>query len=49
MTRNYNLCVEMVVSNEYNSKEYKEYIAKNYSLEKQITSIENVIKGIKKR
>ncbi|MBW9154757.1 glycosyltransferase family 4 protein [Clostridium estertheticum] len=44
-----NECLEMVISNEYNSKEYKDYIANNYSLEKQIISIKNVIKDIKKR
>jgi len=38
--------VNMIRSEEYNSGEYREFIQDNYSLEKQITSIKNIIKII---
>jgi len=38
--------VKMITDNTYNSKEYREFINKNYSLDKQITSIKNLIEKL---
>lgn len=35
--------VKMITDNTYNSKEYREFINKNYSLDKQITSIKTIL------
>ena len=38
--------INMIISKEYNSIEYREFIEKNYSLEKQINKINELIKNI---
>ncbi|GEM_PF-802220 len=38
--------VKMITDNTYNSKEYREFINKNYSLDKQITSIKTILNEV---
>gem|GEM_PF-1592105 len=39
-------CLDMLLTNEYNSKEYREFIEKGFSLEKQIKSVKCVLEKV---